>query len=221
MNRALAHDAHNARAWALRGETHRWLGHHEQAVDDLTTALELDPTLTWALASRGQAHQQAGHHDQAVTDLTTALELDPTLTWALASRGQAHRQAGHYEKAREDLERAVETAPGDLSSTFEKLMLDTVEGPLEACAEQWRRLIASPVSPPDEAATRFLGLLRILLLEPENGVAEATEEFLFANPDHEEITDALAYLTELAAVGDGVADRAWQCRQLIVERASE
>ncbi|MET8117680.1 tetratricopeptide repeat protein [Streptomyces prasinus] len=150
-----------------------------------------------------------------------ALELDPTLTWALTERGLAHRQAGHYEQAREDLERAVEADPEDLDITFEKLMLDTVEGGLEACAEQWSQLLASPVSPPDEVATRFLGLLRVLLLEPESGVAEATEEFLFANPDHEAITDALAYLTELAAVGDGVADRARQCRQLIVERALE
>ncbi|MEV0694813.1 tetratricopeptide repeat protein, partial [Streptomyces sp. NPDC050388] len=176
---------------------------------------------TWALADRGEAHRQASHYDQAVTDFTAVLELDPTLTWALGSRGQAHRQAGHYDQAREDLERAVEADPDDLSSTFEKLMLDTVEGGLEACAEQWSRLLMSPVSPPDEAAARFLGLFRVLLLEPESGVAEATEEFLFANPDHEAITDMLAYLAELDAVGDGVADRARQCYRLIVERASE
>ncbi|MEU2448291.1 tetratricopeptide repeat protein [Streptomyces althioticus] len=146
--------------------------------------------------------------------------MDPTYAWALTERGQSHRQAGHYEKAREDLERAIEADPEDLSSMFEKLVLDTVEGQLEACAEQWRRLLASPVSPPNEAATRFLGLLRVLLLEPESGVAEATEEFLSANPDHGTITDALAYLAELTAGGDGVADRARQCRRLIVERAS-
>ncbi len=255
FDRALAHDARNARAWARRGETHSWLGHHEQAVADFTAALALEPALAWAhaargeahrqadryeqaiadltaalaleptyawlLADRGETHRQAGRYDQAVTDLTAALALEPTHTWALTERGQAHRQAGHYEKAREDLERAVEADPEDLSSRFEKLMLDTVEGGLEACAEQWSRLLASPVSPPDEVATRFLGLFRVLLLEPESGVAEATEQFLFADPDHEEITDALAYLAELAALGGGVADRARQCRRLIVERASE
>ncbi|MEU2502886.1 tetratricopeptide repeat protein [Streptomyces pseudogriseolus] len=210
-------------AWALgsRGQAHRQAGRYDQALADLTAALDIDPTYAWALADRGEAHRQAGHYDQAVTDFTAVLELDPALTWALISRGQAHRQAGHYEKAREDLERAVEADPEDLSSTFEKLMLDTVEGQLEACAEQWSRLLASPVSPPNEASTRFLGLLRVLLLEPESCVAEATEEFLSANPDHETITDALAYLAELTAGGDGVADRARQCRRLIVERASE
>ena len=220
FDRALAHDARNAHAWARRGKTHSWLSHHEQAAD-LTAALTLNPTHAWALGSRGQAHRQAGRYEQAITDLTAALELNPTLTYALTERGQAHRQAGHYEKAREDLERAVEADPDDLSSRFEKLMLDTVERGLEACAEQWSRLLASPVSPPGEAATRLLGLFRVLLLEPESGVAEATEEFFLANSDHENITDALAYLAELAAVGGGVADRARQCRRLIVERASE
>ncbi|MGW2248434.1 hypothetical protein ACWCWG_40105, partial [Streptomyces hirsutus] len=98
FDRALAHDARNAHAWARRGETHRWLDHHEQAVADLTAALALEPTHTWALISRGQAHQQAGHHEQAVTDLTAALALEPTHTWALISRGQAHQQAGHHEQ---------------------------------------------------------------------------------------------------------------------------
>lgn len=132
-----------------------------------------------------------------------------------------HKSANCLDALPKSAQPAAKRAIQDLSSTFEKLMLDTVEGHLEAGMEPWRRLLATPVSPQDEADTRSLGLVRVLLLEPESGVAEATEEFLSANPDHEEITDALAYLTELTAVGDGVADRARQCRQLIVERAAE
>jgi tetratricopeptide (TPR) repeat protein len=208
--------------WALahRGETHREAGHYEKAIADFTAALHLDPTYAWALGSRGQAHQQAGRYEKAIVDFTAALELDPTYAWALISRGQAHRQARHYEKAREDLERAAEADPEDFSCTFEKLMLETVEGRLEACAEQWSQLIASSVNPPDEVTTSFLGLLQVLLLEPGSGVSEAIDDFLLANPNGGEITDALAYLAELAAVGGGVADRARQCHDLIVERTS-
>ncbi|MFC5243827.1 tetratricopeptide repeat protein [Streptomyces atrovirens] len=208
-------------AWALaqRGEAHRERGQYEQAVADFTAALDLDPTYAWALGSRGQAHQQAGDNEQAVADLTAALELEPTYRWALIDRGQAHRQAGRYAEAREDLKRAVEADPEDVYSMFEKLMLDTVEGGgPEVCAEQWSRLFASPVNPPDDVVTRFLNLFRVVLLEPESGVSEATEEFLFVNPDHEDISHALSYLAELAAVGDGMADRARQCHDLIVER---
>ncbi|MYS75492.1 tetratricopeptide repeat protein, partial [Streptomyces sp. SID5926] len=153
--------------------------------------------------------------------LTAALELDPTAAWTLTARGATHRQAGHYERAREDLEQAVEADPDDLYSTFEKLMLDTVEGGLGACTERWSRLLASRIDPPDDATARLFKLFRALLLEPENGAAEAAEQFLFTNPDHEDITEVLAYLAELTAKGDGAADRARQCHQLIVERASE
>ncbi|MFE7385810.1 tetratricopeptide repeat protein [Streptomyces zhihengii] len=212
-----------ALTWALacRGETHRQAGRYERAITDFTAALELAPANAWVLGSRGQAHHRTSRYEQAVADLTAALELDPTLTWALLSRGQAHRQAGHYEKARDDLERAAESASEDLFSLLEELMLDTAEGRLEACTERWRQLLASPVDPPDEAATRFLGLLRVVLLEPERGVAEATEEFLSGNPNPELVTDAQAYLTELAALQDAVADRARHCHQLIEEHTSE
>ncbi len=94
------------------------------------------------------------------------------------------RAGMRYAQARGDLERGFEADPEDYSSMFEKLMLDTVEGRLEACAEQWRRLFASPVSPPpDGVATSFRALLRVLLLEPESSVTGATEGFLSANPD--------------------------------------
>ncbi|MEV0695715.1 tetratricopeptide repeat protein, partial [Streptomyces sp. NPDC050388] len=111
FDRALAHDARNAHAWAHRGKTHSWLDHHDQAIADLTAALELDPTYAWALGSRGQAHQQAGHYEQAIADLTAALELDPTYAWAHASRGHAHEQAGRYEEAVTDLTAALELDP--------------------------------------------------------------------------------------------------------------
>ncbi|MET9503505.1 tetratricopeptide repeat protein, partial [Streptomyces sp. NPDC006622] len=209
-------------AWALgsRGETHRQAGRYDQAIADLTAALELNPTYAWALGSRGEAHQQAGRYDQAIADLTAALELNPTYAWALGIRGMAHRQAGHYEKARVDLERAVEMDPEDLSCRFEKLMFDTLEGGLEACAEQWSDLLSSPPIPPTEAVTHFMGLLRALLVEPENHVTEATQKLLAAQPGPGDLAEVLSYMTELSAVGGGVADRARQCHDLIVEHTT-
>ncbi|WCD83777.1 hypothetical protein KPP03845_100096 [Streptomyces xanthophaeus] len=81
-----------------------------------------------------------------------------------------------------DLERGVEVDPDDLSCRFEKLMCDTVQGGLESCAEQWKQLLVSPMTPPDEGDTRFSDLFRALLLEPENRVAEATEGLIATQP---------------------------------------
>jgi tetratricopeptide (TPR) repeat protein len=76
LDRAIAHDARNAHAWARRGETHRWLGRYDQAIADFTAALELDPTYAWALSLRGRAHRQAGHYEKARVDLERAVEVD-------------------------------------------------------------------------------------------------------------------------------------------------
>ncbi|MFF3208679.1 tetratricopeptide repeat protein [Streptomyces sp. NPDC002962] len=206
--------------WVLshRGETHRCAGRYDQAITDLTAALNINPTDAWALGTRGQAHHLAGHYDQAITDLTAALNINPTYTWALASRGKAHRHAGHYERARVDLERAVEADPEELFYRFEKLMLDTVEGGLEACAEQWKQLLVSSI-PLDEVDTAVFGLFRALLVEPESPVTEATEALLAAQPAPDTLTEVLSYLAEFSAVGN-VAERARQCRDLIVEHTS-
>ncbi|MFJ8621040.1 tetratricopeptide repeat protein [Streptomyces clavifer] len=209
-------------SWALgqRGEAHRQAGRYDQAITDLTATLELDPTHTWALATRGQVHQQVGRYDQAITDLTATLELDPTHTWALAMRCQTHRQAGHHGKARTDIARAADTRPEDSSCTFEKLVLETVEGRLEAFSEQWRQLLTSPASPPDAAHTSFMNLFLALLIEPENRVPEATEALLATHPGNGEIDDLVSYLVELSVLTGGVGERARQCHDLIMWRAS-
>ncbi|MEW2489334.1 tetratricopeptide repeat protein [Streptomyces sp. NPDC048411] len=209
-------------AWALaqRGETHRQADHYDQAITDLTAALNIDPALAWALAERGETHRQAGRYDQAVTDFTAALDLDPTYAWALISRGQAHRQARRYDQAREDLERALEAEPDSLGCMFERIMLDTVVSGLGACVEQWRQLLASPVVTADADLIGCFDLFKVLILEPEAGVAEATEVFLAGGQEPEVVTDMLDYLAELSAAGDELAGRARLCRQLIAERAA-
>ncbi|MFG2631822.1 hypothetical protein [Streptomyces sp. NPDC048473] len=97
-------------------------------------------------------------------------------------------------------------------------MLDTVTSGLGACVEQWRQLLASPMVTADAALIGFFDLLKVLILEPEAGVAEATEVFLAGGQEPEVVTDMLEYLAELSAAGDELADRARLCRRLIAER---
>ncbi|MEW2394997.1 tetratricopeptide repeat protein [Streptomyces sp. NPDC046862] len=208
--------------WALveRGEVHRQAGRPDEAVADLTAALDLDPTRAPALAERGDAHRQAGRPDEAVADFTAALDLDPTLVRALGGRGVAHREAGRYTQAREDLEQALAADPEDVVFLFEKAMLDTVTSGPEACVDQWTTLFARPTEELDEDDIRFLELFRVLLLEREDTVTEATEAFLDSGPDPDLVTDLLHYLAELAR-GDGeAANRAERCRRLVVARTT-
>ncbi|GGX32981.1 hypothetical protein GCM10010297_63120 [Streptomyces malachitofuscus] len=113
LDRAIALDPRNPRAWAYRGKVHIWHDLNDQAISDLNTALDLDPTDAWALASRGQAHRQAGRYDEAVTDLDAAHELDPTFELTLTERGEAHRQAGRPDEAVADFTAALALDPTD------------------------------------------------------------------------------------------------------------
>ncbi|MFF7181186.1 tetratricopeptide repeat protein [Streptomyces sp. NPDC008121] len=213
-------DLDGSLVWALaeRGEAHRNAGRYERAVADFTAALDADPTLGLALAQRGVAHRQAGRYAEAVADFTAALDVEPGEPWHLAQRGVAHREAGSLAPAREDIEAAVAARPADLGYLFEKAVLDTLESGAAACAEQWRELLGRPVEGRWGDATRFFGLFRVLVLEPEGDPAGAVEAFLAAGPDHDAVTDLLCYLAELSASGDRLGERARACRALLLAR---
>lgn len=119
-----------------------------------------------------------------------------------------------------DVEQAAETHPVDLGCTFEKLMLETVEGRFETFREQWCQLLTSSVSPQDEPERSLLRLFQALLIEPANGVPEATAGVLATHPGAGDIAEVVGYLTELALVEGEVGERARQCHGLIVGRAS-
>ncbi|WP_329453577.1 tetratricopeptide repeat protein (plasmid) [Streptomyces sp. NBC_01724] len=220
LTAALDLDPTDALAFDSRGEAHQQAGRLDAAVADFTAALDLDPTYAWSLVQRGATHRQAGRLDEAIADLTAALDLDPTHAWALIERGKTHRQAGRYSLAQEDFERAAASQPDNPDLPFAKLLLDTVTLGPAACAERWTKLLDSPVETAHEDATRFFGLFRVLLLEPGNNVAEATEVFLSA-ADQDTVTELHQYLAEFSTLGGELAGRARQCLQLIVDHAPE
>ncbi|RSM97018.1 tetratricopeptide repeat protein [Streptomyces sp. WAC 01420] len=205
--------------WALasRAQAHHGAGRYDDAIADLTTAHALDPTRNWALASRGEVHRQAGRHDDAVADFTAALDLDPSDTWALVQRGIAHRQAGRHSRARNDFERAAVTEGSDPALLFERLMLETVSAGFPSCRQRWAELLHTPVTTPDDDATRAFGLFRGLLLESGDSVEPAARNFLAEGPDTDCVTDILLYLAELSGLGGDLADRARRCHGLISE----
>jgi tetratricopeptide (TPR) repeat protein len=87
---------------------YRLLPHFEEALADLTRAIELDPGLAWAIAGRGDTYRIMRRYEEALADFTRAIELDPGLAWAIADRGNTCRVMGRYEEALADLSRAIE-----------------------------------------------------------------------------------------------------------------
>jgi tetratricopeptide (TPR) repeat protein len=68
------------------------LARYEEAVADLSRAVELDPEDTGALAERGEAYRLMGRYEEAVTALSRGIGLDPEHAWAFGMFRDVQRQ---------------------------------------------------------------------------------------------------------------------------------
>ncbi len=97
----------------IRADVYVELDRHEDALADLTRAMELDPELAAEiLPKRGEIFRLLGRYEEALVDLDRATELDPQDATALGSRGAAYLGLDRHEDALADLDRAIEMIPG-------------------------------------------------------------------------------------------------------------
>ena len=94
----------DARALALMGWSHYFLGQYDPAIQFLDLALAADPVNHFTLRGRGWAALQIGEHRKAVEFLTRAIELitpDKRADWIETQRGLgwAHYHVGSYDAA--------------------------------------------------------------------------------------------------------------------------
>jgi tetratricopeptide (TPR) repeat protein len=104
-------DRKEAEKLAELGDSYREKGEYQQAIVELSKAIELNPEYHGALAKRGESYRMIDEYDLAIADLNRAIELDPEYSWALASRGECYYQKDNYEQAIADFTRAVELDP--------------------------------------------------------------------------------------------------------------
>lgn len=103
-----------ARAYYMRGRIHLLLADEDNlqlALDDLTAAIQNDPTLSEAYYWRGQVYFQQQDYSRAINDLDQALGQDATFTAAYYQRGLARFQLADYEGALRDLTVAIRFDP--------------------------------------------------------------------------------------------------------------
>jgi tetratricopeptide (TPR) repeat protein len=97
---------------------------YDDALADLSRAIEVDPESAEALAGRGETYRRMERDDDALADFSRAIEVDPEQSWvvsrgvsyrrmALIGRGLIYRRMKHYEEALADFSRAIELDPSD------------------------------------------------------------------------------------------------------------
>ena len=103
------------------------LTHYEDALEDLTHALDAEPHRADALVLRAAAWRHLGQLDLAQDDIDRAVAIDPENAEALLERGILRQRRNDWAGARGDWERAIELAPDSATADLAEQNLALLE----------------------------------------------------------------------------------------------
>ena len=105
--------AENTPSWHLdQGKVLVAQGHYDDAVQECTKAIHLDPEFAQAYFWRAAAHYQMAKYTSAITDCSQAIKLDTHLVEAYITRALAYCAGGQYDLAITDCNTAIEINSG-------------------------------------------------------------------------------------------------------------
>ncbi|WP_439380705.1 tetratricopeptide repeat protein [Amycolatopsis lexingtonensis] len=105
-------DRHRALAYGERGREQWHREEYEEALSDLSHAIDIDESRRWFRAHRGEVYRLMNRHDEALADLSRVVEAHPRYGWALTRRAVTYRSMGRYTEALADYDRAAALNPG-------------------------------------------------------------------------------------------------------------
>lgn len=98
-------------AYFARGRTFFEQGEYNQAIEQFTKALQMDPKDAMSYYNRGLAYVAKTEYQEAIADYTSALHQNPRNAMAYYHRGIAHRLLGEHDRAIADYTRALRLDP--------------------------------------------------------------------------------------------------------------
>jgi tetratricopeptide (TPR) repeat protein len=100
-----------AAAFFQRAMAHLAFQRRQEAVTDLTAAIENDPSLALAYLNRATILNTLGRTSEAIEDATRAIAVAPTLPAAFANRSWFYQGIGRFDEAVSDGTKAIGLSP--------------------------------------------------------------------------------------------------------------
>ena len=103
----------NTSEWHLdQGKVLMDQGHYDDAIQECTKAIHLDPRLAKAYFWRAVAYYQIAKYDPAIADCNQAIKLNPDLVEVYITRATAYCANEQYDLAITDCNKVIETNSG-------------------------------------------------------------------------------------------------------------
>jgi tetratricopeptide (TPR) repeat protein len=111
LDRAIALDASNARAYRERANLYRSSGRIDRALADANEAVRLDSKNAESFDVRGNVFNNNRQFDRAIEDYSEALRLDPKSAQTFMDRGVAYYFKRDYQSAIKDYDESIKLRP--------------------------------------------------------------------------------------------------------------
>lgn len=106
-NQALREETFPARAHRMRGEMLRYRGQFNEAIEEYSAAIALEPTYALGVIERGVTYFRLKQFKNALIDFDQATQLNPDWSLGLAWKALAEEKLGQHDNADRDIEKAM------------------------------------------------------------------------------------------------------------------
>jgi tetratricopeptide (TPR) repeat protein len=111
-NIAVKLDANSAKGYRQRGHAMIGLGRYEEAVENFSKAIQIDPKEGNPYYFRAQIYNdKLKKYEMAIADYNKALEINPSNSNSYAGRGRSNWNLSKHDNAIQDYSRAIEISP--------------------------------------------------------------------------------------------------------------
>jgi len=124
-------------------------GQYEQAIEEFSKAIEIDPESFSAYCLRAEAYYEIEQYDKAVADYTKAIEVYPESGWKHPKYANAHYDRGNvyyymeeYDKAIADYTKAIEIDPGLVDAYYDRGLSYKAQGDIGKAIADFEEVIS-------------------------------------------------------------------------------
>jgi tetratricopeptide (TPR) repeat protein len=147
--------------WYEKGFADIDLGKYDQAIQDLSTAIELNPKEVGPYHNRGLVYTKLRQYPEAIQDYSKAIELDPKFEAAYIQRGSAFFNMGQDDQAIDDFNRVIALNPKPAAAYNARGIINSNRRNFDEAIRDYSRAIE--VAPGFEAAYTNRGLANYYL----------------------------------------------------------